>query len=279
MLYEPRLVISANCIRRADFTTRIQAAAAAGFTGVGIRVSDYVSATAREGLAKADLPYILRDHGLEVYEVEATWDWTSLDSPEHIDYLVTLREMRKVLEFRQFNAFIFHNRARPAILQGYRELCDALPDVPVGLEHIGYGPIVTLEEAVDLVRSADRANARIILDSWHFHRTGSSLATIMGLDPFEVGSVQISDVDATPHPDMAHEARHARLLPETGASDLTTWLATVLDRGIRAPISIEVVNDAFDAMAPTEVATRQFHSLTRLISSACTNTRAEAVTQ
>lgn len=271
MLTQPQLVVSANCLRRADFVSRVEAAAEAGFSGVGLRVSDYVSAINREGLSRRDLGHILKASGVEIYEVEAAWDWTDKASSENLEYLDTLKRMREDLEFRQFNAFIFHPARRETILEGYQGLCDALTEIPVGLEHIGYGPVVTLNQAIRLVRESDRVNAKVILDAWHFHRTDSRMSDLQSLSPAEVCSIQISDTHPSPGEDVAHEARHERALPENGTSDLTRWLGTILDLGVRVPISIEVVNDVFDHMPPRAAALRQFDSLTRLIASAATS--------
>lgn len=270
MQTDPQLIISANCLRRSDFHERVEAAAAAGFSAIGLRVNDYLSALQREGLARADLRSILDHHAVTVYEVEAAWDWTKTTSSAHLQQLEILTQMHHDVGFRQFNTFIFEDASRAAIVEGYAALCDVLPEVTFGFENIGYGPVVTLSEAMEVVDHASRTNARLILDSWHFHRTGSVTQDVFLIDPTTVCSIQISDVLTDALPDMAHEARHDRQFPEAGASDLSAWLAAVIDHGIRVPISIEVVNDSLDAERPAHIARVQYRALTRLIASAVT---------
>lgn len=261
------LVISANTLRRADFCSRARAASEAGFDGIGLRVSDYLSAIEREGLRARDLRPILDDYGVSVFEVEAAWDWTDTRSADHRKYLSLLERMFEDLQFAQFNAFLFKDVPHQQIQAGYDALCERLP-VTIALENIPYGPVKTLDDAISIVAASNKPNRGLVLDSWHFLRSGSSWEALARVEPEIVRSIQVSNVLGRAMDDLAEEARHYRTLPESGAADLTTWLSTVLATGARCPIAIEVVADAHDGREPTELAEAMLRSLAQLMASA-----------
>ena len=78
MTYCPEqwLNISAASLRSADLETRLDAAAAAGFNGIGLRLQDYRGAR-REGMSDERVAGMITDYGLEVVELETVWDWVS----------------------------------------------------------------------------------------------------------------------------------------------------------------------------------------------------------
>ena len=68
------LVLCAGTLATASFRERAEAAAAAGFAGVSLFVTDHLRARA-EGLSDADLRAILGDSGIAVAEVDPLLRW------------------------------------------------------------------------------------------------------------------------------------------------------------------------------------------------------------
>jgi sugar phosphate isomerase/epimerase len=76
------------------------------------------------------------------------------------------------------------------------EMADAL-----GIEttiEIGPGPVPDLRSALAALRHVGRENFRLLINTMHFFRSGSSAADIAALDPNVIGYVQLCDVPMVP---------------------------------------------------------------------------------
>ncbi|GAA0895841.1 sugar phosphate isomerase/epimerase [Pseudonocardia zijingensis] len=245
----PALTCSANTLRFADLPTRVSAAAAAGFTGIGLRVSDYLEA----GLPDPDIRDLLDRHDVRVLELEHTWDWALGEDPVE----EAMFRLADRIGVRQLNAPMFSEHPIADLVEPFGALCDRAAEhgVLVGFEFLPYSHVRTLGEAWEVVAAADRPNAGIVLDLWHWFRSGATPADLAGIPAAAITSLQLCDVLPTPGPDLADEARHRRLLPAHGAGDTFGLLHALRDRGVHAPASVEVFSDDLDAR-PAEVTAR-----------------------
>ncbi|BFK75809.1 hypothetical protein I3500192B8_02980 [Acidaminococcus intestini] len=68
----------------------------------------------------------------------------------------------------------------PFYLEQFAKLCDlaAQYHINVGLEPVSFASISTLKQALDIIRTVDRTNAKILMDTLHFHRSGVKLDEI-----------------------------------------------------------------------------------------------------
>ena len=64
---------------RFSFPERVAAAAAAGFTGIGLDADDYAACRAA-GLSDADVRAVLDDHGIHAAELEFVHGWARGDA-------------------------------------------------------------------------------------------------------------------------------------------------------------------------------------------------------
>jgi len=132
---------------------------------------------------------------------------------------------------------------RDFIVERYAEICDlAAPfGLTVDLEFPTFSRLTNLQEAADIVRTADRPNAGILIDTIYTH--------FSQLDPGELESlprewfhfVHIADapseIPAT-REGMIHIARDERLYPGEGCIDMTA----LLDRLPPVTCSVELPN-------------------------------------
>ena len=109
--------------------------------------------------------------------------------------------------------------------------------INVDFEFMPFRAIRTLGEAVEVVRRAGQPNGRILVDTLHIFRSGSSVAELAKIDPAMIGTLQICDAPsvAPPPSELVTEARTRRLLPGHGELDL--W--SVID-ALPADIAIGV---------------------------------------
>lgn len=248
----PALTCSANTLRFADLPTRVSAAAAAGFTGLGLRVADYLAA----GMSDEDVRDLLDRHGLRVLELEHTWDWAAGEDPVE----AAMFRLADRIGVRQLNAPMFTPHPVADLVEPFAALCDraAAHGVLVGFEFLPYSHVRTLGEAWEVVAAADQPNGGIVIDLWHWFRSGATPDDLAGIPASAITSLQLCDVLPDAGPDLADEARHRRLLPGQGAGDTLGVLRALRDRGVRAPASVEVFSDELDARPAAEAARLAF---------------------
>lgn len=250
------LTCSANTLRHANLTTRARASAGAGFTGIGLRLDDYRDG----GLTDTALHDLLVEHGLRIVELEHNWDWAAeSDTPEEN----LMFHLADAVGYRQLNVSMFAEHSPAELIDGFGRLCDraAAHGVLVGLEFIPYSHLRTLDAAWKIVTAADRSNGGVIVDCWHWFRSGATPADLAGVPADAITGVQLCDVLATPLAEMTTEARHHRLLPGRGTGDTNALLAALRGHGVTAPVSVEVFSDAQDAL-PADVAAREAFTAT-----------------
>lgn len=240
------LSCSASTLRMADLPTRVAAAARAGFTGIGLRVSDYLNAD----LADGQIRDLLDEHGLRVLELEHNWDWAVGQDPVE----ETMFHLAEAIGLRHLNVPMFEAHPHADLVEPFGALCDRAAEhgVLVGFEFLPYSHVRTLGQAWEVVAAANRPNGGITLDLWHWFRSGATPDDLAGIPASVITTVQLCDVQPEPEPDMTEEARHRRLLPGHGAGDTPGVLGALRDHGVTAPMSVEVFSDDLDAR-PTDV--------------------------
>jgi len=130
--------------------------------------------------------------------------------------------------------------------------------ISLGLEFIGpktsrtghkYEFIHTMGEMLRLCREVGPTNVGLLLDSWHWYTSGSSLEELRNLTPNQIIDVHINDAPAGIPID--EQVDHIRAMPgETGVIDLKGFLATLNDIGYRGPVMAEPFSDKLRQMPP-----------------------------
>ncbi|MFD4253368.1 sugar phosphate isomerase/epimerase family protein [Amycolatopsis thermoflava] len=243
---------SASTLRTADLCTRVAAAAAAGFTGIGLRVGDYLDA----GLPDERIRDLLDEHGVRVLELEHNWDWAlGTDPVEEVLFRLADR-----IGVRHLNVPMFEAHPLADLVEPFGALCDRAADhgVLVGFEFLPYSHVRTLGEVWRVVAEADRPGGGITLDLWHWFRSGAVPADLDGIPAEAITAVQLCDVRPEPDANLTEEARHRRLLPGQGAGDTGAVLGALRDRGVTAPVSVEVFSDDLDARPAADAARLAF---------------------
>jgi sugar phosphate isomerase/epimerase len=134
---------------------------------------------------------------------------------------------------------------RPYILDFFSELCDLAEPfgLTVDLEFVTWSGVRTLDDAVDIVKEACRANAGIVVDTLHFDRCHAELEKLSALPREWFHFAQISDAPATystEREELIRIGRAERLYLGEGGIDV----ASILGRLPQVPLSIEIPNVA-----------------------------------
>jgi sugar phosphate isomerase/epimerase len=132
-----------------------------------------------------------------------------------------------------------------AAARGFDVLLEAMPD----------GGVPDLATSSAVVRGAGASNGSLMLDTWHHHRTGGTVAAVAALAPGELGGVQVSDAPAGLG-GVGATGLLRRELPGDGVMPLAAMLAAAL-AGARDPfVGVEVFNDDLAALPVQEAAAR-----------------------
>jgi sugar phosphate isomerase/epimerase len=250
------LILSVLTLRNATFARRVLAAAAAGFSGIGLGAADYLDAR-RSGFSEEQLGEYVARHDLKVVEMEFLRDWWAEADTRGArleeDLLFYLADL---LGARQIDVGLFDDVPDDVVNAGFSRLCRRAADhgLRIGLEFMPYSALKTLKRARQIVADSGADNAGLILDAWHWHRSGADLDELLTLDPAEVISIQLNDAQPQPHSDLRHEGRHLRRLPGDGVIDLDGFLGALRKVGVDAPIAVEVLSDDLDAYSPVDAA-------------------------
>jgi len=262
MLGPDDLVLHAGTLRRASVAEKCDAAAAGGFRALTLYPEDVRRARA-EGLALADLGRMLADHGLVLADLDPLLRWLPGEPIPPGFAAATESEFYEIadaLGARSLN--VAQGFGRHADLDRAAEalagVCDRAREhgLLVTLEYLPWSGIPDTRAALAIVERTGRANATLMIDTWHSFRGGADDAQLRAIPGARVGSVQINDAPVQPGADLVTETLSARLLPGEGAIPLVRWLRILDAIGSRAPIGVEVFSAALDALPPVEVGRR-----------------------
>lgn len=104
----------------------------------------------------------------------------------------------------------------------------AARNVEATLEFMPGPPLQGLAGAVAAVRHVDRPNFRLLIDTMHLFRSGSTVADVAALDPALIGYVQLCDVPSVSRgASYGDEARFDRLEPGKGELPLHDFLGAL----------------------------------------------------
>ena len=209
----------------------ITLAATAGFGLVDLRLAPATPADRRYGKEDLaglcrDLPPMLKDNGLRVWDVEIIRLNDRTRSEEYLPLMETAaalgaQRMKLVCDSED------HGRAADII----GRLCDLA--VPFGLildlEYMVFSGVRSWRAAIDLVEAVGRSNLYVLVDALHWMRAGDTAASLRQR-PDLLGYVQLCDGPLKGPPDqqgLIQEARTNRMEPGQGEFPLQALLAVV----------------------------------------------------
>jgi sugar phosphate isomerase/epimerase len=253
------LVLAHSTVRSASFEQRVEAAARAGFAGIGLAARGYAHLRAT-GRSDADLRAVLGAHDIRLTETEGLLGFSSTGEVAQ----GVLRGRRyadpevEAQVFAMADAFGVRHVNVGGALEGQLErdaadafaaLCDraAEHDLLVALEPLPCSTVPDLRTAARIVEEAGRPNGGLCLDSWHFFRGSDDEDSLRALPGDRVFVLQLDDGPMLPRStDYLLDTMHNRQLPGAGEFDLARFVALVDGTGARAPVSVEVLSDELD---------------------------------
>ncbi|WP_431038885.1 sugar phosphate isomerase/epimerase family protein [Streptomyces sp. P6-2-1] len=253
------LTLSAQTLRAVPFGTRVGAAAEAGFQGLGLSVEQYRDAL-EAGWTDRRMVDLLAARGLRVTEIELLTAWGGgADRRAREDDLLA-RRLVALFRPERVHATVFAARPLDELAAGFARVCReaAASGARAALEFLPYAGVPTIGAAWEIVDAAGDANGGVLVDCWHWARSGATAADLAPVPAERIIAVQLADALRTPLRDPRYEARHHRLLPGEGGGHVAGMLDTLRAHGVRASLAAEVVSDMLDVQDPRLTA-RQVH--------------------
>jgi sugar phosphate isomerase/epimerase len=262
------VLCSGTLPRATPFADRVRAAVAAGCAALSLWGRDYASAL-EEGYNDADLLRMLDDNGLVVAELDPAWWWTpgasEFSLPPELDPLDVFRhtesEIFKVAETlgaRSLNAVdvLGGNWSLDEATEAFADLCDRAAEVGllVHLEWLVWSRIPDFDTAWTIVRTADRPNGGLNVDTWHCVRAGTRAKEISTVPGSRILGIQLNDGPAAAEDNLIEATLHDRQLPGEGEFDLAGYLGALRSTGTTAPLGVEVFSDRLHELGPVEAA-------------------------
>jgi len=253
----PLVVSSYTLGTEVSFGERVEAAAAAGFDGIGLRAENFWAAEAAglDGKAMAELA---RDAGVPVREVEYITAWgTAADrNSEQRRKEDTVFSMARTFGVGHLNCGLLEKLPVETIVEAFAELCDrAGDDLTVALEFMPYSGVPDLATAWRVLDEANRPNSALIVDVWHWARAGMTPADLDLVPADRIISVQLCDVRRTPMEPMRTESLGFRLPPGDGHGDAVGLVRALQARNVRPRlVAVEVISDELVAQGAAHAA-------------------------
>jgi sugar phosphate isomerase/epimerase len=273
------VLCSGTLPRHTTFVERVDAASAGGFAGISMWGRDYWGAR-REGHSDADIRARLSDHGLAVAELDPAWWWTPVEFDAKS--LVSIDDM-EVFGYGEAEMFAIADavgaRSMNAVdvlgggwsvddaAEALAGLCDRAAEhgLLVHVEFLPWSRIPDVTTAWEIVRLADRPNAGIAVDAWHWFRGRPDVPALRAIPGVKILGIQLDDAPAAPEANLMTATLHDRLLPGDGEFDLAGLVAALRDAGAVAPIGVEVFSDALHGLGPLEAARRAGDATRRVL--------------
>ena len=237
---------------------RVEAAAAAGFTGFGLLSDDLPTAIAEHGLP--GIRTLLADNGMAHLELESIPYWW--DDGEHRAESDRVRrlllEAAEVLHPRHLKVTPDGDNApwdRAVWAAKFAELAGQAEGVGarLGIEFFPWANVNSLAEGMRLVDDAGHDNAGVVIDTWHIARAGTVVSDLADVPLHRIIGVELNDADPDVVGTLFEDTVHRRRYCGEGSFDLVGMVAALRTAGWQGPWGVEILSDEHRAM-PVEAA-------------------------
>lgn len=243
------------------FAERVEAAAAAGFTGIGLVHADLTHVAGTIGLA--EMRRILDGCGIRHVELEFIQSWfADGELGRQADVVrrdlfgaaeaLGARDVKIAPEYDVETIDIDH------MAEAFADVCRQGREAgtAVAIEVMPFSNVATLATGRAIVERAGAANGGLLLDIWHVVRGGIPYAEVAALPPGMIVSVELDDAAAEPVGSLFEDTIHHRLLCGEGAFDVPGFIAAVEAAGYDGPYGVEIISAVERALPVAEAARR-----------------------
>jgi 4-hydroxyphenylpyruvate dioxygenase len=249
---------------------KLQAVAAAGFSGVEIFENDLLSFNG----TPADVAKIITDLGLNIVTFQPFRDFEGMPEPQRARAFARAERKFDVMAELGCDLLMVCSNVSPDSLGGidraaadFNELGElaAKRGIRVGFEALAWGRHFNdYRDAWEVVRRADHPAIGLVLDTFHTLARKTDLKALRSIPRDKIFLVQLADA---PWLDMDYLSwsRHFRCFPGQGDLPVLDFMEALLASGYDGLLSLEIFNDQFRAGSARSVAVDGQRSLIYLM--------------
>jgi sugar phosphate isomerase/epimerase len=248
-------------ISRFDFKDRVQAAAKAGFKGIGIWHTDLEHILVHRTLK--EMKKILDDNGIKHVELEFINDWflDGARKAESDSRKKRLFEASEVLHAKHIKVGDFYNSMcpMPRVVESFAALCAEAENygVTIGFEIMGCAMIDNIKDAIAMVETAGAKNGGLIIDIYQVVNLGMSYEEISNIPLQYLTNVELNDGTLPRNPD--HDPANRKFCGE-GEYDIKSFINCVKNMGYTGPWGVEVISEKLVSLPLKELNTKAFNT-------------------
>lgn len=242
------LPASGNEVSPFDFRARVEAAADAGYKGMGF-VHDDLEAV-REAIGYPEMRRILAANGIADVEVELIGDWFAdgerrAKSDSVRRNLLSAGSALGARRLKVCGDVADTYWPKQVLIDAFAELCSDFDKLGmrVGIEIMPWTNFSTIANTMEVVGPAGTPNGGLFLDIWHMERGGVDLKEIGDLDPRYIVAIEINDAKTVVEGDLFHDTISNRRLPGDGSFDIKRFLAELKRAGYSGPCGVEILSN------------------------------------
>lgn len=245
-----------------DFRDRVEAAARAGFKGIGIWHTDLEHILLHRSLK--EVGKILDDNGMKHVELEFLTDWFLEGSrkSESDARKRRLLEASEALHAKHIKIGDFYSSAcpMPRLVEAFAALCAEAENygAAIGFEIMPCAVVNNLKDALTLVETAGAKNGGIILDIIQVVNLGISYADIRCMPLQYLCNVELNDGALRGSP--LYDASRTRRFCGEGDFDIQGFIRCILSLGYTGPWAVEVMSRELSPLPLDEVNTSAYQT-------------------
>jgi sugar phosphate isomerase/epimerase len=226
---------------------RIEAAAAAGFTGFGVLAVDVATAVREHGLS--GIHAMLTDNGIAHLELEGLPDWWS-NGPERArsdglrQFVLTAAEAlgARHLKVTPDTSGTPWEPGHWAAEFGLLAAQAADAGARLGIEFLPWSNIRTVHDALGLVEDAGHPAGGIVIDVWHVERAGTPPHELAALPLHRIIGVELDDADREVVGTFFEDTVDRRRYCGEGSFDLAGLITALRAAGWSGPWGVEILS-------------------------------------
>ena len=249
-------------ISRFDFKDRVEAAARAGFKGIGIWHTDLECCLQRRSLQ--EMKQILDDNGMKHVELEFLTDWflTGARKAESDSRKRRLLEASAALHAKHIKVGDFYSSVcpMPRIVEAFAALCKEAEDygATIGFEFMASAMLNNLKDSLTMVETAGAKNGGLVLDIVHVVNLGITYEEISRIPLRYLVNLELND-GALPGSPLYDPSRARRFCGE-GDFDIRGFIQCANKMGYTGPWAVEVFSEELVGSSLEALNTRAFET-------------------
>ncbi len=258
-----------------DFRTRVEIAAAAGFTGMGFWHTDILEI--RKKYSFKEMKQILDANGIVNVEVEWLLDWycTGARRAASDETRALLLDAAEALRARHVKIADLGNDCAdvPRMTEAFAPLCRQAAErgtnILFEMLPAQFSRAPSLDQVLALTRGSGERNGGIMLDNLHLQRIGIGAdEMVRKLEAGDLVGVEINDGMLAVPVKFQDSVVNKRLLPGDGEFDIAAFLQALWTVGYDGPIGVEVLNEYIRKWDLKTAATEAFAKTQRVVAAA-----------